>query len=179
MTRPDDLAFRFWQGGYTLWGALAGLCWRPSSQRRQAVSNPLPYWTQPRRGPFDVALGRFCEGWLARALGRKRWHSWFSAVPSTMGRMALRRLHAGGAAALVFLGIVLSRRICKQAAGLHCRLSWCAPSRLCLKACERTSFALGLCARGAIDGDTGAVYLLNNALFIKRKPPGRHRGISR
>lgn len=104
LERSDGLAFRIWQGGTTLWGALLGfLAAGVLSARihRVSAASWLDYLAP--YGLVVIALGRFCEGLSGQGFGQEavpglsffpfavqnEWGEWRYAVFLLSGLVAL------------------------------------------------------------------------------------------
>ena len=109
--RGDGLAFRFWQGGTTLWGALAGflLAARLSARLEHMETGRLLDAFAPA-GLTLLALGRFCEGLAGQGFGEEALPqlSFFPfAVPNEWGEWRWAVFLLSGLAALLFILPVL------------------------------------------------------------------------
>ena len=72
LDRPDGLAFRIWQGGTALWGALLGFLlagWLSARVTRTKAAPWLDFLTP--YGLLAIALGRFCEGLSGQGFGQE------------------------------------------------------------------------------------------------------------
>lgn len=110
----EGLAFRFWQGGYSLWGALSGfLLALPLTARLTGTDAARLGDELAPCGLLFLALGRLAEGLAGQGFGQ--------IVPESLAFFPLAVINEydewrfavfllEGVAALAFLGIVLRRR---------------------------------------------------------------------
>ena len=111
LDRGDGLAFRFWQGGTTLWGALAGFllaAWLTARLEHMETGRLLDAFAPA--GLLLLALGRFCEGLAGQGFGEEALPqlSFFPfAVPNEWGEWRWAVFLLSGLAALLFILPVL------------------------------------------------------------------------
>lgn len=111
LERPLFQAFKLWQGGATLWGALAGFLLAGLLAARQAGVKPgaLLDAAAPA-GLLLLALGRFCEGLAGQGFGEEAAAglSFFPfAVQNAWGEWRWAVFLLEGCAALLFLLLIL------------------------------------------------------------------------
>lgn len=174
MTRPDGLAFRFWQGGYTLWGALAGLVLAAIITAASSGVKPAAILDAAApAGLLMLALGRFCEGLAGQGFGEEamaQLQFFPLATVNEWGEWRYAVFMLEGAAALVFLGIVLSRKNLQTGSRFTLSLVLVCAFQIVFESLREDEFLRwGFVRAGQLMAVLVLFYLLNNALFIKKE----------
>lgn len=111
LEREDGMAFRFWQGGYTVWGAILGFLLAGFlTSRLTGISAKNLLDILAPAGMLLVALGRFCEGLTGQGFGEETplgLHFFPFSVVNEFGEWRWAVFMLEGLAALLFLLIVL------------------------------------------------------------------------
>ena len=169
----EGLALRFWQGGYSFWGALAGfllsvyLAARVNGVNAAKLADALaPY------GLLMLALGRWCEGLAGQGFGQlaPEGLAFFPlAVVNEYEEWRFAIFLLEGAAALVFMLMIVRRR---GAPGERLRLAVilvCAGQILfeSLRADEVLSW--GFVKASQLLGAAGLMMVMADGLFIRRR----------
>lgn len=173
MTRPDGLAFRFWQGGYTLWGALAGLVLAAVITAASNGIKPAAILDAAvPAGLLMLALGRFCEGLAGQGFGEEamaQLQFFPLATVNEWGEWRYAVFMLEGAAALVFLLIVLKKRLPPGGRFKLSLILVCSFQILFESLREDEFLRFGFVRAGQLMAVLVLFYLLNNALFIKKE----------
>lgn len=174
MTRPDGLAFRFWQGGYTLWGALAGFVLAAAiTAAKSGVKPAVILDAAAPAGLLMLALGRFCEGLSGQGFGEEaitRLQFFPLATLNEWGEWRYAVFMLEGAAALVFLGIVLSRKNWQAGSRFSLSLVLVCAFQILFESLREDEFLRwGFVRVGQLMAVLVLFYLLIHALFIKKE----------
>ena len=126
LERPDGLAFRLWQGGYTLWGAMAGfLLAGHLTAKISCLSAPGLLDAMAPAGLLFLALGRFCEGLAGQGFGEEAalgFHFFPFAVRNVWGEWRWAVFMLEGLAAIAFVVIVLRKKSFRRGSKVHLAL---------------------------------------------------------
>ena len=126
LERPDGLAFRLWQGGYTLWGAMVGFLMAGHlTAKGSSLSLPGLLDVMAPAGLLFLALGRFCEGLANQGFGEEAVggiHFFPFTVRNAWGEWRWAVFMLEGLAALFFMVIVLRKKNLRQGSKVHLTL---------------------------------------------------------
>lgn len=173
LDRPDGLAFRPWQGGYTLWGALAGfpLAGLLAAKRNGVHAAGLMDTLAPA-GLLALALGRFCEGLAGQGFGEEAspgLHFFPFAVINAWGEWRWAVFMLEGFAALLFILIVLRERSLSPGGRARLALILVCAFQILLESFREDEFLRwGFVRAGQMIPALTLFCLLAYALFIRR-----------
>ena len=170
----EGLAFRFWQGGYSVWGAVLGflLAVGLTARANRVKAAPLNDLLMPYALKM-LALGRFCEGLAGLGFGQEV-PSGLAFFPIAVGneygewRFAVFMLE--GVAALLFA--LLAYRYPKQVPGDASRLAlilFCAFQILFESLRKDEVLSWGFVKSSQVMGAAGLLILMVEGLFFRKK----------
>ncbi|NLX83484.1 MAG: hypothetical protein GXZ04_06690 [Clostridiales bacterium] len=173
LTRPDGLAFRFWQGGYTFWGAIAGVVL--AARITAATSGIAPAALLDALAPsalLMLALGRFCEGLAGQGFGEEalaQLQFFPVAITNEWGEWNYAIFLLEGVAALVFLGLVLFRKNPKPLSRFKLSLILVCAFQILFESLREDEYLRwGFVRVGQLIAVLILFYLLVDALFITK-----------
>ena len=173
LNRPDGLAFRLWQGGYTLWGAVAGILLAGFLAARQGGIRPaLQLDAMAPAALTMLALGRFCEGLAGQGFGEEApgaLQFFPVAVANDWGEWRYAVFMLEGLAALVFLLVVLHTKPLRPGGKTRLALILVCAFQVLFESLREDEFLRwGFVRVGQLIPVFVLLYLLVEALYIKK-----------
>lgn len=171
LNRPDGLAFRFWQGGTTFWGAVAGMLLAALLVARQGGIRPAALLDAAAPAALlMLALGRFCEGLAGQGFGEEAAAglSFFPvAVANEWGEWRYAIFMLEGLAALLFLLILQRKKHPVPGAGAKTALILVSAFQILFESLREDEFLRwGFVRVGQLIPVAVLLYLLVDALYL-------------